>query len=173
MSVLTSDTLYGAALSNSEWEMAAAPESEEIFSIDDVADPFPRSYVFDATGTFWFDEPPPERLQPLVLKLCELATLPENWDSYGAGRIDPICVVAAIGLVTSVVQENFALPIATPTNRGTVLLEWHRNGVDLEVEVFSQQSYQFHYECQASGEEIDQIISSDLTPLVSRLRYLS
>lgn len=55
-----------------------------------------------------------------------LLQLPENWDSYGAPRLDP-AVVERARLFLSRVS-------VVPCSDGAVQLEWHTHGVDLAIE---------------------------------------
>lgn len=61
---------------------------------------------------------------------AELLSLSDNWDSYGAGPIDPRAVEAARRL-------QFALSVAplsvVPSCTGGVQLEMHREGFDFEI----------------------------------------
>lgn len=78
---------------------------------------------------------PPE----LSDRLNRLATLPQNWDSYGAAPINP----KTIKRVRSILREIFAVgakdiphPFIAPANDGTLVLEWEtRNGKELILDV--------------------------------------
>jgi hypothetical protein len=64
----------------------------------------------------------------------ELRRLPEDWDSYGASRIDKAALIGAIRLL---VDNNFQgpSPYVIPTPHGGVQLEWQdaRGGVEIIV----------------------------------------
>jgi hypothetical protein len=87
-------------------------------------------------------------LSPTIDKMSELLMLSENWDSYGARPIDPKCALAALRLLGRVMRNHSPPPSVLPTNRGSVQLEWHKSGVDLEVNVVS--STQFHVSCEST-----------------------
>lgn len=64
-------------------------------------------------------------------RLTELLELPQGWDSYGASTIDPKAVDAASRLLDVLDHD----PAVIPCNHGGVQLEWHRDGLELEVEI--------------------------------------
>jgi hypothetical protein len=68
-----------------------------------------------------------------VRELRSLLELPENWNSYNARRIRPVIVDAAINLLPSVARVGLPKPIVIPTVGGSVQLEWHTRGIDLEL----------------------------------------
>ena len=75
-------------------------------------------------------------LETATRQASELVQLPGGWDSYGA---KPVSSDAARAATTLMVKEasavpNLAAPAVVPTVRGGLQLEWHRQGVDLEIE---------------------------------------
>ena len=105
--------------------------------------------------------------------LCELSCLPENWDSYHAPRIRQDCIKAAMELILSIASDNTPRPSVVPTSRGTVLLEWHTRGVDLEIEILSLVSFHVSFEDCRTGDETEQDVGSNLRPLVEYMERLS
>ena len=51
-------------------------------------------------------EPPPEWLRKPVDDIHTLLELPENWDSYGARRIEPHTAAAGVGLLLSIMKRQ-------------------------------------------------------------------
>ena len=68
-------------------------------------------------------------------RLQHLIALRPNWDSYGARPIDPNAVVFALEFLRTSLPHDGKAPQIVPTSTGGLQLEWHANGVDLEVEV--------------------------------------
>jgi len=60
--------------------------------------------------------------------LKQLRELPENWDSYGSPKITDAALASASVVLTRPGQ-------AVPTSLGGVQVEWHIDGVDLEIEI--------------------------------------
>lgn len=73
-------------------------------------------------------------------KLNKLFALPDNWDSYGARRIDPELGPWVMRFLKSViVQEDIivderTVPSIVPTTDGGIQLEWHVPPIDIEIE---------------------------------------
>ncbi len=72
-----------------------------------------------------------------VTELNNLAELPENWDSYGALRVDQGSLEQACKVYLTLTQNRGydQLPYFTATPDGGVGLMWHQDDKGLEVEV--------------------------------------
>jgi hypothetical protein len=77
--------------------------------------------------------------------------LPANWNSYGALPVNHLAIGNAARLAMNSMNQLVPAPTVVPTNRGNVRLEWHRDGVDLEVEVYP--TGQFTAASERHGEE--------------------
>ena len=91
-------------------------------------------------------------VEPTLRTLGNQFLLTPDWDSYGARAPDPSCVLAAWRLLTAVMRDDCPAPAVVPTASGAVQLEWHRNGVDLEIEVVSPREFVVSLEAEATGE---------------------
>jgi len=69
-------------------------------------------------------------------------------------------------------RDGTPVPSIVPTNSGGIQLEWHRNGVDLEIEVISARKFGVLFVDPASGEERDEVISSNLRTLARAIARL-
>jgi hypothetical protein len=90
---------------------------------------------------------PPERSEPRAgsselewlaqteASLRELLKLPANWNSYGAVPVQEESVARAMDLLRRIARPDTPPPTGVPTVRGGVQLEWHRSGIDLELEI--------------------------------------
>lgn len=67
--------------------------------------------------------------------LNTILALKENWDSYGAQRIQPEAASAAMQVLLAVMKKNTPTPAIVPTPSGNIQLEWHQSGIDLEIEI--------------------------------------
>lgn len=72
-------------------------------------------------------------LAPTLRKFLEILKLEPNWDSYGAPKIEREQVWKAIGLLCDVMEHETPKPWVVPTSGGSIQLEWHEGGHDLEV----------------------------------------
>src|SRR6266496_3882486 len=92
-------------------------------------------------------------LTPTVEAMHRLLRLEEGWDSYGARRIEPKAVDSARNLLIRTAKPETPPPIVVPSPRGGVQLEWHMNGIDLEVEAFPEGRFSVYVE--RPGESIE------------------
>jgi hypothetical protein len=113
----------------------------------------------------------PNWLLPTIEKFSQLLALGPNWDSYGAQPIDAQRVLAALGLLGRVMHNDSPSPAVVPTNGGGVQLEWHTDGVDLEIDVISGTDFQVCYE--STSESWERSLSNDLSPLLAVMSQLS
>ncbi len=77
--------------------------------------------------------PGPRWLKPTILHVGKLLSLPYNWDRQGAQPIDSSAIQAAIDALNLFMSNDSSAPQWTPTQRSGVQLDWHENGVDLEI----------------------------------------
>ena len=116
---------------------------------------------------------PPEWLESTNEALRELLALPPNWGSYGAAPIRVESVMAAIDLLRAIMQDDSPAPAVVPTSQGLVQLEWHRDGVDLEIEVQSLGKYSAYFKNSHTGETWEKEIDWDLSWLIDCISALS
>ncbi len=112
-----------------------------------------------------FSSPPPAWFNNLLTEIGQIGELEENWDSYGASPIDPRCAEAAINLLLSVLHSGTPKPFVVPTSRGGIQLEWHRAGVDLEVEIESPARVNVFFEDHQEGTKEEITLNGDFRPL--------
>ena len=143
--------------------------SERDLTVDSVTNPHPkddfllsreppthqREFVCKR-GTFLLrekDELSFNWYAPICSKLVLLMNLQQNWDSYGAPPVNEKSILRAFDILSGIVNPSFSLPYPSvvPTAKGGVQLEWHRNGVDLEIEIYPDSGGAFSYE--GKGEE--------------------
>ena len=74
-------------------------------------------------------------LAPAERRLDELASLPDNWDSYGGVPISEDTRKDVLRLLEAIVSARDPLPVLVPGSEGSVDLEWHAPGLVFEVEV--------------------------------------
>jgi hypothetical protein len=80
--------------------------------------------------------------QPVVQRLVDLTRLPRNWDSYGGVAVMSANATDALWFLARFLESASVPPWVVPLSDGGVQLEWHRDGVDLEV-VFSAEGNEF------------------------------
>ncbi len=77
----------------------------------------------------------PEQLLRALDRAIELLRLPRGWNSYGAEPVSYAAFEQTVEFLTTYLVEGVAGPVLVPTVRGGLQLEWHRQGVDIELEV--------------------------------------
>lgn len=119
-----------------------------------------------------FGQPLPAWFDPLMQGFVDVLTLPPNWDSYHAGVIDPKLVQDAMNFINGILTPASPAPRVAPLSSGGVQLEWHRNGVDLEVVFDRGEQPFFYFQNRADGEESEHSLPEDRQLLSSIIASL-
>ncbi len=100
--------------------------------------------------------PLPNWLEPTILRMLDLPWDDDNWND-DAKRTDPVAAANLFRLLTSILDDAAPPPSIVPTWRGGVQAEWHKNGVDLEIEVDPTEpgEYYFHSSTEEYEEPVD------------------
>lgn len=106
-----------------------------------------------------------EDLLNAMQQIWQLLSMPPGWDSYGGKPIDRQKANAALGLVGIALENGAPMPAIVPTSDGSVQLEWHRRGVDLEIRATSGTSFQLYFEDLATDETCEVEIGTDAVAL--------
>jgi hypothetical protein len=175
--ILTLDLLErpnsSEALTNTRWRAAAyEPRIASHFTFTDISSIARRFMVPFGPVSLVFAEPPAAWFNNLLAEISQIGDLKENWDSYGARPIDPRCAEAAANLLWAVLDSSTPKPFVVPTSRGGIQLEWHRAGVDLELEIESPARVNVCFEDHREGTEQEITLSGDLRPLTHFLKRL-
>lgn len=122
----------------------------------------------------WHDygQPLPPWFDPLVQGFVDLLSLPPKWDSYSAVPIDPKLVHEAMGVANELLLPTSSAPRVVPLSSGGLQLEWHRQGVDLEVVFDRDGEYSFYYRNRVNGDESEHLLSEDIGMLRSVIHNL-
>lgn len=106
-------------------------------------------------------------------QLADISSLSDDWDSYGARTISPSRIAQACILVQSIADERAPPPSLIPTPEGSIQLEWHSHGVELEVLLMSEADLGVSFE-DLRGElpGYEEVLSYDVTPLVEYVHLL-
>ena len=97
--------------------------------------------------------PAPSWLEAVLHKLQELLYLEADWNSYGAPPITFDAIRTALEVLGEVVPRRAPAPTIVPTVDGGVQLEWHRGGIDLEIEITSPHQAVAYFAQQETSEE--------------------
>ncbi|AYE84849.1 hypothetical protein [Sulfitobacter sp. D7] len=112
----------------------------------------------------WFEE--------LEDRLNELTALPRGWNGYDGAPVSFTCAQFAAALIERLFCANVPAPQLVPGDDGTLQLEWHINGFDVELDVLAP------YEVNASrfdhltGEDEEIEVQADFTALTEWMSQL-
>lgn len=67
-------------------------------------------------------------------RLQALRTLRRDWNTYGSGPIGKETIDAVFAFMSRSLSPHTPPPAIVPTPGGGIQLEWHQNGIDLEIE---------------------------------------
>jgi hypothetical protein len=94
---------------------------------------------------------------PVVRKFVDalkmISALPAKWDSYSARPIAYKAIVNAIRLICETTFESTPTPQVIPVSSGSIQLEWHKGGIDLEIEIDEAGTVSTYFEDTNSREE--------------------
>lgn len=105
--------------------------------------------------------------------LRRLQELPPGWDSYGGHRIQERAVYSAVNILSAIAADpHLPQPSIVPTSVGGIQIEWHRLGVDLELEISpSGSSFEMFVSEGAVVRELS--LSNNLAPFAAEVRRLA
>ncbi len=109
-------------------------------------------------------------LKPTLKAMAALPWQKDNWTT-GGKRTQPAAVAKMLSLLAKVLDNHTPPPNVVPTWRGGVQVEWHRNGVYLEIEADPQGEIEYFF--KRFTEENEGLAWSDLDRLTEYVRALT
>lgn len=107
-------------------------------------------------------------------RLDELGKLQPGWNSYGAPSISANARTTAYYLLRQLAGPNTPRPYLVPTSDGSVQIEWHTRGIDLEIRVLSSTRIGVCFEDSLSEDDPMELeLEYDLTKLGEAIQILS
>ena len=83
---------------------------------------------------------PPAWLDVVGAELERFSSFDENWDSYGAPRIDVTLIRDVVDVLPDIVPSDAPRPAISLTGRGGIQLEWRVSATDIELEFLPTRS---------------------------------
>jgi hypothetical protein len=80
---------------------------------------------------------PPRWFHPTLDDLEAVLRLPPNWNSYRARPVDAQAAATVMEVLMETMPDALPRPTIVPTVRGSVQLEWHMQGIALEIDALS------------------------------------
>ena len=106
----------------------------------------------------------------VVKRLNDLLRLDHNWDSYGATKPSSNAAEALVKVLCDVARSDTPAPAVVPSPAGHFQAEWHRNGIDLELEVVTPTKILVSY--SDAQDSWDEEFSLDVTRLAYAVRQI-
>lgn len=104
------------------------------------------------TNTFSSDEPlimqQSSWVKELLPRFEKLMALPVGWDGYSGSPVSFDCAHFAMSLIERLSTDGVEAPQAVPGSDGSLQLEWHSNGFDIELDILAP------YEVNAMRREV-------------------
>lgn len=110
-------------------------------------------------------------IRSVAAQLGYLGRLWANWDSYGAAPISRRAIDQMIEVLVGIMNARAPAPTMVPSPQGHLQAEWHKAGINLEVEVIDSTHIAVDYE--GPDGPWSEVLSSDLRRLVRAINQLS
>ena len=98
----------------------------------------------------------PRSFVPAIHGIVDLLTLQPGWNSYSAKPIPAPNAVRAVQLLAEFLDTATPPPVIVPTVHGGIQLEWHRNGVDIEIYIESPEDVSFFAQQVGSVKSVEE-----------------
>ncbi len=85
-------------------------------------------------AAYTLETPFPAWLKPTIQAFIDLLQLPQNWDGYGAVQVREQLAQQALMVLVEVMENDAPSPSVVPLSDGGVQIEWHRRGLNIEIE---------------------------------------
>ena len=116
----------------------------------------------------------PDWLSGALTAIARLGRLAPGWDSYSAKRISPATQAASIALLREIATYNVPAPSVVPVCDGSIQIEWHTRGIDLELNVISSSRTAVLFEDSRGAEPlVDEELRYDMRKLTNVLDLLA
>jgi hypothetical protein len=76
-------------------------------------------------------------METLRQRFNELVNLPVGWDGYAGMAVTFDCAVFAANFLERLYVSEVPAPDLVPGSDGSIQIEWHRNGFDIELDVLA------------------------------------
>lgn len=169
MSDMLYDFVGSSALADTGLHLQGAPPNPQGETLTDPPAKDIKVSLPDVTWRINLEGDDPVWFYEVLGVIKRLAMLPANWDSYGALTMQNDAAKRGLMLLYDVMQHDSPTPSIVPTSTGGVQFEWHRSGIDLEIEVDPNEEPTVWYHEVVSGDEWESEPDTDLTEVLEGL----
>jgi hypothetical protein len=85
-------------------------------------------------------------MKNVLAELQRLTTLENDWDGYGAPAVASSTVVHVMAFLYEVASPGVPAPVIVVTGRSMIQIEWHRDRMELDVEIDRDGAFEATYE---------------------------
>lgn len=105
-------------------------------------------------------------------KLGELVKLPLNWDGYDGLPVSFDVAYFSVAVLNHLYRDGIPCPDIVPGSDGSMQIEWHLGGYDIELHVLGIYEIDAWRKNRATGAQDEVEISNDLTLVAGWMRDL-
>lgn len=114
------------------YENAAAFQPTQHVDNSSVSSLHDTAFVRHRVHVPHFHTPWVEQLRP---KIDQLASLEYGWDGYAGEPVSFTCALFAVRMMDQICLSQVPAPSLVPGSDGTLQLEWHLGGYDIELDI--------------------------------------
>lgn len=112
-------------------------------------------------------------LPGVMARLEHLVSLPEGWDGHGGRAVSVSTALFALHILFETLDRSRPSPQILPLSYGGLQIEWHEQGIDLEVEIIGSNEILVTFEDHVMGDSDQFSLSTDLSRLSNLLSLLT
>lgn len=115
----------------------------------------------------------PDWLVPACDRIVDLVELSPGWDGHDGKPVDFDVAAFAIQFLLETLEPEGPGPVIVPLSYGGLQLEWHEQGIDLEIEIEAPNKIFVSFEDQETGRELEREFSTDYTEVTRIMQILA
>lgn len=111
--------------------------------------------------------------QDAYTRLIHLMSLGRGWDGSDSPAVRPEIATFAWNGLFSVMTPKTPIPFIAPVSGGGLQLEWHADGLDIELYISQPSRAELYIEYQDGRDTVEENLSSDFELLSSAIKEIS
>lgn len=105
-------------------------------------------------------------------KFTELLALEPGWDGYQGEKLNLTILDFTLSLLEDLYCDGLSAPSVIPGSDGTIQLEWHQNGYDVEIDVLNPYDISACRKVPGSEDYEDVDVEKDISILLNWMTEL-
>ncbi|HTS47394.1 MAG TPA: hypothetical protein VMH05_05590 [Bryobacteraceae bacterium] len=119
------------------------------------------------------DPPAPGWCLKVQSRLAWILGLPDNWDGYGAKRVEHETVRRAWSFLRAVMPPDALTPDIGPTKDGQLQFDWHRDSADLEIRMRGGGEFEIAFDDVGEPDQSWEDVTTDSQRAIDAIREIS